>query len=91
MLIIWGWGKQTRKNVGFISRIRCRHCGNDCRHDFQIFREWFTLFFIPVIPYVNRRLISCSVCGNSVDIPKEMSRIMNEDNYLELSKELLDS
>lgn len=29
-------------------------------------RTWFTLFFIPVIPYENKHILLCEICSNGV-------------------------
>lgn len=38
-------------------------------------RTWFTLFFIPIIPYSAKRLVLCDKCRNEYDISQEHQEI----------------
>jgi hypothetical protein len=61
-MIIFGWGHQTRKQIGVTFKNLCNHCHNE---DYWVLTRtitWFTLFFIPVIPYSIKYFLSCPVC-----------------------------
>jgi len=50
-MIIFGWGHQTIKNIGPTFKNHCSHCNNEDYWTLTKYTTWFTLFFIPVIPY----------------------------------------
>lgn len=64
MLFIFGWGKQTVKNHGPVYMYHCDNCNNDRNWLLYSRRTWFTLFFIPVIPYNKDNAILCPVCSH---------------------------
>jgi hypothetical protein len=41
----------------------CSCCGRHTSHTAYTEREWFTLFFIPLIPFRKGYGLSCNVCG----------------------------
>jgi|LSQX01.3.fsa_nt_gb hypothetical protein len=71
MFIIFGWGRQTLKSFGPVLKYHCDHCNNDKHWDLYCKRTWFTLFFIPVIPYSTEYLLLCPVCKYGVKLEKE--------------------
>ncbi|MDF2985075.1 MAG: hypothetical protein K0R50_585 [Eubacterium sp.] len=68
MLFIFGWGKQTVKNHGPVQIFHCDHCNNDKYWTLYSRRTWFTLFFIPVIPYQTEHLMLCPICNHGVKL-----------------------
>ena len=66
MFFVFGWGMQTVKNLGEVSIYHCNHCNNDRPWTLHIRRTWFTLFFIPIIPYSTQRFMICPICKNGV-------------------------
>jgi hypothetical protein len=69
-MILWGWGKRTVKHLGQI-RQTCPYCHNDGWLNVVTIRTWFTIFFIPVIPYRVRHAMLCTNCGGVVDLDAE--------------------
>jgi uncharacterized protein (DUF2225 family) len=63
MFILFGWGKQTVKKHGPVFRSHCDRCNNEELWQLYTRRTWFTLFFIPVIPYSTEHLVVCPVCS----------------------------
>jgi len=61
-MIIFGWGHQTTKNFGPTFKNHCGHCNNDEYFALNRIMTWFTLFFIPVIPYSIKYFLSCPIC-----------------------------
>ncbi len=61
-MIIFGWGYQTIKNIGPTFKNRCSHCNNEDYWILTKYITWFTLFFIPVIPYSIKYFLSCPIC-----------------------------
>jgi hypothetical protein len=46
----------------------CEHCNNDKTWTLYSRRTWFTLFFIPVIPYSSEYLLLCPICNHGVKL-----------------------
>ncbi len=70
MFVIFGWGKQTVSNHGPVFRSHCDRCNNEELWQLYTRRTWFTLFFIPVIPYSTEHLLICPVCSSGVVITR---------------------
>ena len=66
-MIIWGWGKRTVKHWGQITQT-CPYCKNTGWFQVVTIRTWFTIFFIPVIPYRVKHAMMCSNCGGAVEL-----------------------
>lgn len=70
-MIIWGWGKVTKKIIGSAFQHTCNYCNTTSIWQLCIIRTWFTLFFIPVIPYKKRYCVSCPGCGSYIELTQE--------------------
>jgi len=68
MFFIFGWGRRTFKDQGPTLPVRCPHCSNQTWYHLASTRTWFTLFFIPVIPYQSRDLLLCPVCSRGLEL-----------------------
>ena len=70
-MVIFGWGFQTVKVFGAAFKRMCDHCHNE--EFWVLFRRitWFTLFFIPMIPYKFERMLLCPVCKNGFELDSE--------------------
>lgn len=71
MFILFGWGRYTVKNHGPVETYHCEHCNNDKYWNLYTRRTWFTLFFIPIIPYSSEHLLLCPICNYGVKVDKE--------------------
>ncbi len=71
MFFVFGFGKQTVKDYGQTPEQYCGRCHNQSLRRLAKVTSWFTLFFIPVIPYRSRYMLVCPVCGNAQELPKE--------------------
>ncbi|MFC2041043.1 zinc-ribbon domain-containing protein [Chloroflexota bacterium] len=69
--MVIGWGRQTLKDEGGISLVKCPNCGNLVEWRLVHKRVWFTLYFIPVFPYTNQHLLVCPVCNVGFKLSKE--------------------
>lgn len=58
MIIIWGW--RAVRTVLSTGHFFCPQCGGDTEYRHLALRQWFTLFFIPLIPL--KRLGTCVEC-----------------------------
>ena len=70
-MIIWGWGKVTKKFIGDVFERTCSYCNQTTVWQLCIRRTWFTLFFIPIIPYAKSYQATCPSCGSYVELTKE--------------------
>lgn len=61
-MIIFGWGRQTIKQIGVTFKNLCSHCHNEDYWILTRIMTWFTLFFIPVFPYSIKYFLSCPIC-----------------------------
>lgn len=87
-MIIFGWGRQTIWNVGAVFRQLCSNCHNDEYWILIRRTTWFTLFFIPVIPYKTEWLLLCPVCKFGIELNAEQVKKFRP--IAEINKELTD-
>jgi hypothetical protein len=86
-MIIFGWGKVTHNNYGPTMATKCPNCNNDTWLQLRRYRKWFTLFFIPVIPYSSKHLLLCEVCSQGLELKGE--KIQSAKQLNELTQGLL--
>ena len=70
MFIIWGT-REKEKELGISQQsYQCTHCNNVS--NYKIFRRknWFTVFWIPIIPLSSKYFISCPICNYGQKIKK---------------------
>lgn len=67
-MIIFGFGDRKTKLLGSIGTMDCPRCGNSSEWPIHQQRSYFSLFFIPLIPYSTRYLLSCPVCRETREI-----------------------
>lgn len=60
-MIIFGWSAKTV--IQAVINYFCLGCGTMSEHAVTQRRRWFTLFFIPVIPFHQQRQQVCYDCG----------------------------
>ena len=70
-MIVWGWGKVTKKFIGGVIQRSCSYCNQTSIWQLCIVRTWFTLFFIPIIPYKKSYQITCPSCGSYIELTQE--------------------
>lgn len=62
MFIINGF----KKNIETIQTLehsqKCMNCCNDVNHRILRYREYFTLFFVPIFPVSTKYTIFCPIC-----------------------------
>ena len=71
MPIIFGWGRQTTWNVGPVFKQNCNHCNNEEWWVLLRKTTWFSLFFIPIIPYETQWLLLCPICKYGIKLNSE--------------------
>lgn len=77
-MIIWGWGKITRSLKGQVFEKICGHCNTVSVWRLCVKREWFTLFFIPIIPYKTTYCIECPNCKSYIELTKDKFREVHQ-------------
>lgn len=70
-MIFFGWGHQTSRDYGLAFEKTCPNCNNNDYWHFVRLTTWFTLFFIPVIPYSNKYMLLCPVCDRGYQVQGE--------------------
>jgi hypothetical protein len=70
-MIIFGWGKVIKSLYGQVSEQLCSYCNTNGIWQLCIMRTFFTLFFIPIIPYKTVYCIQCPKCGSYMELTKE--------------------
>jgi len=60
-MIIWGFRGRVRP----LATVRTRYprCGQQAAHRLVRSQRWFTLFFIPIVPFRTRYTATCTYCG----------------------------
>jgi hypothetical protein len=71
VFIIFGFRRKSFR-LGTIF-IVCGHCHTPAAHALTRMRKYFALFFIPVIPLDTTYAITCTMCGRSTRISKEIA------------------
>jgi zinc-ribbon family len=69
MIIIFGLRRMLAR-LGTVF-VMCASCGSPAAHAIVRTRRWFTLFFVPVIPFSTKFLTTCALCGHVTQITKE--------------------
>ena len=77
MLLIL-FGTKDRRKLEAKGQFICPKCGSERDYEAIIVREWFTLFFIPILPTANYEerdcFIECRTCKSTYD-PDVLQRI----------------
>jgi len=68
MFFLFGWGQRTTNDRGPTMPVNCPHCRNETWFHFFSYKTWFTLFFIPIIPYESKNLLLCPVCSSGIEL-----------------------
>jgi len=61
----------TRPNTKLLGQIAyiCPSCQHNSWHSVGRTRRWFTLFFVPVIPFTKSSISRCNLCGFMQRVP----------------------
>jgi endogenous inhibitor of DNA gyrase (YacG/DUF329 family) len=70
MFFIFGWGHLSKKEFDSGIERQCPQCHNHVRMTLLSLKKWFTVFFIPVIPYGPEYFLACPTCGHAVKLNK---------------------
>jgi hypothetical protein len=85
--IIFGDRSSPKVEGGFKGKCEC--CAKNTVHTVARITKWFTLFFIPVIPFSDKLVVGCNACGLRLELKGEskqkMSQLIVENNTKQLS------
>ncbi len=94
-MIIFGWGFVTKKVFKISFPVTCSHCHNEGFWTPLRTITWFTLFFIPIIPYSIKYFLTCPICEYGIrlksDQIKEVKLLVKENEQLPSGKDLNNS
>jgi len=72
MFFIFGWGRVSDDRYSYRGSSICPRCRNTVGNELAKVTTWFTLFFIPAIPYKVQYGRVCPICGYTEEINKEI-------------------
>ena len=87
MFIVWGT-RNTNKTLGSLAPIwECQHCHNASHYTVFARKQWFTLFWIPVIPLSSEYFVTCPICNYGRKVQKQEAMNMLEQYKSEVISE----
>ncbi len=70
MFVVYG-RKAFRKDLGYTHKVyHCPNCNNNKQYLVMRNRKFFTLYWIPLIPYSSKYYVTCPVCGAGYEVKK---------------------
>jgi hypothetical protein len=70
MLLIFGMRNRAHEHGPCVAAT-CPRCHNEVVLSYLVVTRWFTLFFVPLIPFGRRRMLICPICSWQREVPKE--------------------
>lgn len=70
LFFLFGWGHTSKKILDETPVQICEHCHADNLYLTKL-TTWFTLFFIPIIPYEKEYYILCPNCDSGFELEGE--------------------
>ncbi|MCL1848364.1 MAG: zinc ribbon domain-containing protein [Clostridiales bacterium] len=71
MFLLFGLGKQTVKRLGKTQEQVCERCQKPSQRILVKVVNWFTLFFIPIFPYLTRYALICPLCDDAREVSRD--------------------
>lgn len=71
MFVIFSFADRKTKHLGNTGLMDCPRCSNTSSWPVHREKTYFSLFFIPLIPYRTEYLLSCPVCRETREIAEE--------------------
>jgi hypothetical protein len=78
MFFIFGFGRRKVHDHGPVVACTCPRCHNTVDLSLLHVSSWFTLFFIPVIPYSRKRILACPICHWTMPVSNESTPAIDE-------------
>lgn len=70
IFLLFGWGYTTKKILDETKIKVCEGCNKDYLYLTKI-TKWFTIFFIPIIPYESEHYFLCPNCERGFEIDED--------------------
>jgi len=77
MLLIFGMRNRAHQHGPCVAA-SCPRCHNEVVLSYLVVTRWFTLFFVPLIPFGRRRMLICPICSWQREVPKESEHVVLE-------------
>jgi hypothetical protein len=77
MLLIFGMRNRAHQHGPCVAA-SCPRCHNEVVLAYLVVTRWFTLFFVPLIPFGKRRMLICPICSWQREVPKESEHLALE-------------
>jgi hypothetical protein len=77
-VVIFGFGKARTNDLGPAYPTTCPHYINLVSMHYVKRRKWFSLFFVPVVPYTASHRLECPVCSRGSELTSEQAKAAKE-------------
>lgn len=77
MLLIFGMRNRVHQHGPCVAAT-CPRCHNEVMLTYLVVTRWFTLFFIPLIPFGRRRMLVCPICSWQREVPAKLEALALE-------------
>ncbi|MBU0666516.1 MAG: zinc-ribbon domain-containing protein [Nanoarchaeota archaeon] len=71
-MILFGW--KTKPQVKGATKGKCFACKKLVQHAIVQVTHWFTLYFIPIIPYKKQLFVVCHNCGAKTELKDDAKK-----------------
>lgn len=71
MIFLFGFGERTHVDKGPLPQEHCPACGENHFRVLSKVKFWFSLFFIPIIPYRTQWVSRCTYCSSEAILPPD--------------------
>ena len=78
MFLIFGFGRRRVKDLGPVVACTCSRCHNEVSLSLVHVTAWFTLFFIPLVPYSRKQFLTCPICAWSLPVTNASGPALDE-------------
>jgi hypothetical protein len=68
MFLLFGFGQEKAHDYGPALPVICPNCHNPVHLRLLEIKKWFSLFFIPVLPYESKYMLACEICSRGVPL-----------------------
>ena len=68
MFVIFGWCEGSSQDHGPTLLIDCPNCHNKGYWHLYKSKMWFSLFFVPIIPYESLFRLLCETCSSGIEL-----------------------
>lgn len=77
-VLIMGYGPRKPKDLGPVAPALCPNCGNHVVFRLLELRNWFSVFFVPLVPGRAHHVLACPVCDYGVELDERAARLAEQ-------------